>query len=71
MKRTLVIVGAVLGLLLVLLLVLPMLFGGQIADRVKAEANRSLAAKVDWQDADLSLFGLNLAQMAGPSGSAA
>ena len=57
MKRPLVIVGAVLGILLVLLLVLPMLFGGRIADRVKAEANRSLAAKVDWQDADLSLFG--------------
>jgi hypothetical protein len=57
MKRLLIAVGAVLGLLLLILILVPMLFGGRIAERVKTEANRSLAAKVEWGDADLSLFG--------------
>ena len=57
MRKTLIIVGAALALLLLLLVLLPVLFGGRIAERVKTEMNRSLAAKVDWRDAGLSLFG--------------
>ena len=57
MRKTLIISGAVLALLLLLLVLLPVLFGGRIAERVKTEANRSLNARVDWRDAGLSLFG--------------
>ena len=57
MRKTLIIFGGVLALLLLLLILLPVLFGGRIAERVKTEANRSLNAKVDWRDAGLSLFG--------------
>src|SRR5688572_23298225 len=57
MRKTLIVVGAVLALLILLLVLVPVLFGGRIADRVKTEANRSLNAKVDWRDAGLSLFG--------------
>lgn len=55
-RRTLIVVGTVLALIVVLLAVLPALFGGRIADRVKAEVNRSLDARVDWQSAGLGLF---------------
>ena len=55
MRKTLIISGAVLALLLLLLVLLPVLFGGRIAERVKTEANRSLNARVDWRDAGLSL----------------
>lgn len=54
--RWLLIAGAILLFLLVLLLLVPLLFGGRIADRVKVEMNRSLNARVDWSDADLGLF---------------
>jgi hypothetical protein len=57
MRKTLIITGAVLALLLLLLVLLPVLFGGRIAERVKTEVNRSLAARVDWRDAGLTLFG--------------
>jgi hypothetical protein len=57
MRKTLTKLGAVLALLLLLLILVPVLFGGRIAERVKTEANRSLNAKVDWRDAGLSLFG--------------
>jgi hypothetical protein len=56
MKRILVILGALVALLLVLLLVLPMLFQDRIAERVKLELNRSLAARIDWRDAGLTFF---------------
>jgi uncharacterized protein involved in outer membrane biogenesis len=54
--RGLVIAAALLLLVLALLVLLPLLFGGRIADRVKAEMNQSLDARVDWADADLGLF---------------
>ena len=57
MRKTLIIFGGVLALLLLLLILVPVLFGGRIAERVKTQANRSLNAKVDWRDAGLSLFG--------------
>ena len=55
-RRILLVVGAVLALVLVLAALLPLLFGGRIAERVKAEANQSLDARVDWRDASLGLF---------------
>ena len=55
--RLLAAVGALLVLVLVLLLVLPMLFRGRIAERAKLEVNRSLAARVDWRDAGLTAVG--------------
>jgi hypothetical protein len=39
-----------------ILVLLPALFGGRIAERVKAEVNRSVEARVDWRDAGLGLF---------------
>jgi hypothetical protein len=55
-RKVLIVVGAVFALVLVLLILLPTLFGGRIAGRVKAEMNRTLAARVEWRDAGLGLF---------------
>src|SRR5215207_2608523 len=55
-RRILVIVGALLALVLLAVVLLPLLFGGRIAERVKTEANRALDAKVDWRDQSLGLF---------------
>jgi hypothetical protein len=55
--RIVVIIGSVLVVLIAALAILPMLFSGQISTRAKAAANSSLNARVDWQDAGLSLFG--------------
>ncbi|MEP7104837.1 MAG: AsmA family protein, partial [Chloroflexota bacterium] len=54
--RLLAIAGTLIVLVLALLFVLPLLFRDRIAQRVKAEVNRSLAARVDWRDAGLTLF---------------
>ena len=54
--RTLVIIGAILGVPLVALAVVPMLFGDRIAARVKAEVNDAIEARVDWRDASLGVF---------------
>ena len=54
--RILVGVGAVLGLLLVLLLVLPYLFRDRIAERVKLAVNERVNAHVDWRQVRLGLF---------------
>src|SRR5215210_32022 len=56
MKRALIIAGSLVALLLVLLLVLPMFFGDQIAARAKVAANQSVNAKVDWREAGLTFF---------------
>ncbi|MGH7527633.1 MAG: AsmA-like C-terminal region-containing protein, partial [Gemmatimonadales bacterium] len=55
-RRTLVVVGASLALGLVLLVLLPVLFGDRIASQVKAEVNRTLDTRVDWRAAGLGLF---------------
>jgi hypothetical protein len=55
-RRILVIAGALLALALLAVVLLPLLFGGRIAERVKSEANRALNAKVDWRDQSLGLF---------------
>ena len=57
--RTKILVGAgtVIIVLLGALATLPLLFSDRIATRVKTEVNSALAARVDWRDAGLSLFG--------------
>src|SRR5918995_2750030 len=54
--RILAVAGALIVLLLVLLIVIPLLFRDRIAQRVKAEANRTLEARVDWRDVGLTFF---------------
>jgi uncharacterized protein involved in outer membrane biogenesis len=54
--RILALAGALIVLLLGLLIVLPLLFRDRIAQRVKAEANRTLEARVDWRDIGLTFF---------------
>ena len=54
--RILAIAGTLIVLLLALLVVLPLLFRDRIAQRVKAEANRTLDARVDWRDVGLTFF---------------
>lgn len=55
-KKTLKISGITLGVLLILLIVTPFIFKGKILEQVKKEVNKSLNAKVDWKDVDLTLF---------------
>jgi uncharacterized protein involved in outer membrane biogenesis len=54
--RVLAIAGTLTVLLLALLVVLPLLFRDRIAQRVKAEANQSLDARIDWRDLGLTFF---------------
>ncbi|HYC34027.1 MAG TPA: hypothetical protein VEB59_17175 [Gemmatimonadales bacterium] len=56
MRKILIGAGALVGLLLLLLILVPLLFGDRIAERVKAELNRTLLARVDWKEAGLGLF---------------
>ncbi len=55
-KKILKISGITLGVLLILLIATPFLFKGKILEQVKKEVNKSLNAKVDWKDVDLTLF---------------
>ena len=55
MRKVLIAVGAVLALFVLVLAVVPLLFGGRIADRVRTEVNRSVNANVDWRSARLGL----------------
>jgi hypothetical protein len=55
-RRILIGVGAFVALLLLILVLVPVLFGGRIAEQVKAQANQSLNAKVDWRGQSLGLF---------------
>src|SRR3970040_2082239 len=54
--RILALTGTLIVLLLGLLLVLPLLFRDRIAQRVKAEVNRTVDARVDWRDVGLTFF---------------
>ncbi len=56
MKKALKITGIVFGVILLLLTVLPFAFKGTIVKKVKEETNKSLNAKVDFNDFGLSLF---------------
>src|SRR5918996_1738016 len=54
--RILAIAGSLVALVVVLLVVLPLLFRDRIAQRVKAEVNRSVNARVEWQEVGLTFF---------------
>lgn len=56
MKKTLKIIGIVLLVIIVLLVTLPFLFKDKIVEKVKEEVNKSLNAKVDFKDVDISIF---------------
>lgn len=56
MKKLAIIFGSILTLLLIIILVVPILFQDQIATAVKAEANKSLSAKLEFEDYSLSLI---------------
>jgi hypothetical protein len=55
-RRILAVVGAFLALIIVLLVLLPMLFGDRIASRAKAAVNQAVNARVDWRAAGLGLL---------------
>jgi uncharacterized protein involved in outer membrane biogenesis len=55
-RKTLKISGITLALILALIFLIPIIFRKQIISLVKKEINKSLVAKVDFQDVDLSLF---------------
>ena len=56
MKKFLKVIGVVLILLLAALIALPMIFKDDIVKLVKEEANKSVNAKIDFGDFDLSLI---------------
>ena len=56
MKKFFKILGITLGLFLVILIVAPMLFKGQIKDMVKRFINENVNAKVEFSDVSLSLL---------------
>ncbi|MEN8194079.1 MAG: AsmA-like C-terminal region-containing protein [Bacteroidota bacterium] len=56
MKKALKIVGVILIVVLALMIVIPILFKGEIEELVKEEANKNLNATVDFQDVGLNLF---------------
>lgn len=56
LKKILKRVGIGLLVLIAILIAIPYLFKGQIMSKVKAELNKSLNAKVDFKDVDISLF---------------
>ncbi|HTI12115.1 MAG TPA: AsmA-like C-terminal region-containing protein [Puia sp.] len=56
MKKTLKITGIVLLILLGVAFAIPLLFKGKITNLIKTQVNKSLTAKVDFSDVDLSLF---------------
>ncbi len=56
MKKTLIISSGILVLILVSLLLFPFFFKQKIVDTLKTEINKSLLAKVDFTDVDITIF---------------
>lgn len=56
MKKILKISAIIIAILLLALLVTPFIFKGKIIEKVKAEINNNIHAKVDFRDFDLTLF---------------
>ena len=54
--RIVAILGIILAIPLVALAVIPMFFSERVSNRVKAEINQTLEARVNWRDASLSFF---------------
>jgi AsmA-like C-terminal region len=55
-RKSLVAVGAVFGVLLASLLILPVIFRGRIATLARAELDRMVAARIDWGGIGLTFF---------------
>ncbi|MBP8790174.1 MAG: AsmA family protein [Breznakibacter sp.] len=56
MKKTLTILGAILGSLILLIILVPLLFKGPIERKVKQEINNMVNATIDYQSFSLSLI---------------
>lgn len=56
LKKTLKIAGIILLVLIAAAVAIPLLFKGKITRIIKEQINKSIAAKVDFSDVDLSLF---------------
>lgn len=56
MKKSFIIIGTAVVLLVAAMLVIPVAFKGKIVSRVKQTANNAINATVDFSDVDLSLF---------------
>ncbi|MBU1700595.1 MAG: AsmA-like C-terminal region-containing protein [Candidatus Eisenbacteria bacterium] len=56
MKKTLIVIAALLLLLVAALFIVPLVFEGQIKEMVKHEANKRMAAALDFDDIGLSLI---------------
>jgi len=56
MKKTLKIVGIILVVILALMVIIPILFKGEIEELVKEEANKRVNATIDFKDIGLNLF---------------
>lgn len=56
MKKALKIIGIVLGVLILILILAPIIFKGQLESLVKKEINKNVNATVAWEDLSLSLF---------------
>jgi uncharacterized protein involved in outer membrane biogenesis len=56
MKRTLVIIGSIVALLIVMMIAIPVIFKGKIAATAKRMANEAVNARVDFSNVEISLF---------------
>jgi uncharacterized protein involved in outer membrane biogenesis len=56
MKKTLIILGSIIGFLIILMIAIPLIFKGKIASIAKDAANKAVNAKVDFKDVEVSLF---------------
>jgi uncharacterized protein involved in outer membrane biogenesis len=56
MKKTLIIIGSVLTLIIILMIAIPVIYKGKIAAIAKKTANNAVNAKIDFTDVDISLF---------------
>ena len=56
MKKGFIIATLVLGFLVIVMITVPFLFKNKITQKIKAEANNSINAKIDFSGVELSLF---------------
>lgn len=56
MKRTLIILGSVLVLIIILMVAIPVIYKGKITAIAKKTVNNSVNAKIDFSDVEISLF---------------
>lgn len=55
-KKAALAAAATVGTILVVLLVLPLLFGGRIEERIRSEVEQAVALDVSWESASVSFF---------------